>query len=71
MNIEICNECGKSVKGGSGLFVNRISDLNDLETRIEMEKPYPDGDFICILCDENISKNNFNKNELRDKRISD
>ncbi|MBC8490153.1 MAG: hypothetical protein H8D45_29390 [Bacteroidetes bacterium] len=71
MKMETCNECGRSVKMGSGFFVNRIYDLNDIEARIEMEKPYPDGDFICILCDEKFSKNNFNKNELRDKRISD
>lgn len=59
MKIEICNECGRSVKEGSGLFVNRISDLNDLETRIEMEKSYPEGDFICVLCDDKFLKKQF------------
>ena len=51
---EICNECGDSVKFGSGKFVNRIVDLNDLETRKEMNKPYPEGDYICEECDSQI-----------------
>lgn len=49
-NQEICNECGKSVKFGNGLFVNRIPDLNDILTRKKMGKPYPVGDFICSDC---------------------
>jgi len=48
---EICNECGRSVKFGSGLFVNRVVSLNDVETRIEMDKPFPEGDFICPECE--------------------
>jgi len=52
--IEICNECGKSVKQGSGLYVNRISDLNDKKYRKEMGKPFYKGDFICIICDNEI-----------------
>jgi len=51
MTIEICNECGRSVKWGSGFFVNRVVDFNDTEYRIEMGKPFPKGDFICIECD--------------------
>jgi hypothetical protein len=51
---EICNECGKSVKWGSGNFVNRVIDLNDIETRIEMGKPFPNGDFVCAECDYQI-----------------
>jgi hypothetical protein len=51
---EICNECGKSVAWGSGNFVNRVIDLNDLETRIEMGKPFPRGNFICAECDYQI-----------------
>jgi len=57
MVTEICNECGQSVEIGSGLFVNRIPDLNDYETRLEMEKPFPDGDFICLVCDEELAQN--------------
>lgn len=56
MKQEICNECGCSVHLGSGLFVNRIADLNEIETRIEMDKPYPEGDFICSLCEEDINQ---------------
>lgn len=54
MEKEICNECGKSVKVGSGLFVNRIQDFNDWETRLEMEKPFPQGEYVCIECDERL-----------------
>ena len=49
-NIETCNECGKSVKWGSERYINRIPDLNDKETRLEMGKPFPDGEFICEEC---------------------
>ena len=38
---ETCNECGVSVKFDSGHFVNRVPDLNDPETRLEMGKPFP------------------------------
>ncbi len=53
---EICNECG-SVKWGSGLFVNRVIDLDDYKTRKEMGKPFPEGSYICRECDDKI----FNK----------
>ncbi|MEK6646610.1 MAG: hypothetical protein AABY84_08050 [Candidatus Firestonebacteria bacterium] len=54
MEIEICNECGKSVQWGTGFFVNRVADLNETEYRVEMGKPFPEGNFICIECDEKI-----------------
>ena len=57
-NNEVCNECGRSVAMGSGYFVNRVPDLNDPETRVEMGKPYPDGDFVCACCDNNCSNCN-------------
>jgi hypothetical protein len=46
-NKEICNECGKSVNLNSGLFVNRIIDLDDYKTRKENGKPFSEGDYIC------------------------
>ena len=49
--VEICNHCGKSVSFGSGLFVNRVPDLNDIDTRIVNNLEYPEGDFVCIICD--------------------
>ena len=55
MGKEICNECGTSVKWGSGLFVNRVVDFNNTKYRIEMGKPFPEGDFICIECEEAIN----------------
>jgi len=51
---EICNECGRSVKPGSGLFVNRVPDLNDYQTRVEMGKPFPEGGYVCAECDAKI-----------------
>lgn len=53
---QICNECGRSVALGSGKFVNRVPDLNDIETRRENGKPFPKGDFFCGGCDEKSSE---------------
>lgn len=49
---QICNKCGRSVKFGSGLFVNRILDFNDIETRKANNNKFPTGDFVCVKCDE-------------------
>ena len=51
-DVEICNECGRSVAWGSGCYVNRVPDLNDIETRREMGKMFPEGDYMCAECDE-------------------
>lgn len=56
MENDFCNECGKSVKPGTGLFINRIFDFNEYEDRIEMQKPFPYGDFICIECEEKLNE---------------
>lgn len=48
---EMCNECGLSVRRGSGRFVNRVIDFNGYKTRQGMGKPYPIGDFICADCE--------------------
>ncbi len=48
---ETCNECGESVRLGSGRFVNRVPDFNEPEDRREMNKPYPEGDYQCAECD--------------------
>lgn len=50
--IEICNHCGNDVSWGSGKYVNRIPDLNDVFTRIEDGLIFPAGDFICDNCDK-------------------
>lgn len=57
---ETCNECGNSVKIGSGFFVDRVADLNEYEDRIEMGKPFPEGEYICRECE--IIINNFSNN---------
>ena len=53
---EVCNECGGSVKFGSGRLVNRISDFNTRAYRKSIGKPYPEGDFICEECDLRINE---------------
>jgi hypothetical protein len=42
-NIEICNECGREVSFGSGLFINKIVDLDDYKTRKMMNKLFSKG----------------------------
>ena len=49
--IEICNHCGNNVSFGSGKFVNRIPDFNDIFTRIGNGLLFPTGDFVCAECD--------------------
>ena len=53
---QICNECGRSVAPGSGWFVNRVPDLNYMETRMKNGKHFPEGDFICAECDSKSSE---------------
>ena len=53
---EICKNCGKSVAWGSGKYVNRIPDANDRETRTENGDQFPEGDFLCAECEEEITK---------------
>jgi hypothetical protein len=46
-------------------------DLNDVETRKEMGKPYPEGEFICAECDYEIyDKVNLWDQNQRDKQQS-
>lgn len=58
-SIEICQNCGKSVVRGSGLFVNRVVDFDDYECRIEKGCPFPEGDFICQECEEKLMEDNY------------
>lgn len=51
---EMCNECGQSVRRGSGKFVNRVIDLNGYKTRQGMGKPHPEGDYICADCEADL-----------------
>ncbi len=52
-SVEVCNHCAKSVAMGSGKYVNRIPDFNDIETRIYFKRKFPAGDFVCEECDNN------------------
>lgn len=49
--VEICNHCGDRVSFGSGKFVNRVPDLNDVLTRTDNGLLFPSGDFVCEECD--------------------
>ena len=53
--IQMCNHCGRSVALGSGWFVNRVPDLNDIATRKANNVNYPKGDYVCIECDSKTS----------------
>ncbi|MCM8832267.1 MAG: hypothetical protein NC918_08765 [Candidatus Omnitrophica bacterium] len=55
---EICNECGRDVGWKSGLFINRVIDFDDYKTRKEMNKPFPQGDYICRECEEKLRRLN-------------
>lgn len=48
--VEICVECGESVKQGSGRFVNRVPVLTDFEEKVANKHPFPNGEYICACC---------------------
>lgn len=53
----ICNQCGRSVKPGSGWYVDRVpSDFGGVEGAKTSGAPYPEGAWQCGECanDENI-----------------
>ena len=54
---QICANCGRSVKKGDGLFVDRVPIATEYEERKEIYN-YPDGEFICRECDQTPSDNN-------------
>lgn len=54
---EFCNHCGNDVSFGSGRFVNRIPDLNEVPDRITNNLKFPLGDFVCQKCDEETDEN--------------
>ena len=54
---EMCVECGRSVKLGSGGFVNRVPVFDDLETKKEGGRPFPEGEYVCADCDSARDKN--------------
>jgi len=56
---EYCNHCGRKVSPGSGLFVNRVADLNDIVTRIINGLKFPPGDFVCRECDKKNSDSEY------------
>ena len=59
---ETCNKCGRSVAYGSGLYVNRVLDLNTVEERKDSGKPCPNGDFLCRECDVDVESEEDSRN---------
>src|SRR5579862_663128 len=55
LNSEICCVCGRRVDESSFLFVNRVPDLNDLEGRVAAGRPFPHGEWVCVICDNTDS----------------
>ncbi len=49
--IQMCAHCGSSVGWGSGKYINRIPEFNDLDTRRSNGLAYPHGDYVCEECD--------------------
>jgi hypothetical protein len=49
---QICAHCGSSVAWGSGKYVNRIPEFNDIETRQSNGLAFPHGDYVCEECDK-------------------
>ena len=48
---EICCECGKSTKIGSGRFLYRIPITDDFEVNKALGRAYPNGRWLCKQCD--------------------
>ena len=67
---QICNHCGRSVAPGSGRFVNRVPDCNDIETRKANGVKFPEGDFVCAECDDNIRGGLENRIYLVQMRVT-
>jgi diaminopimelate decarboxylase len=53
---EICNECGRNIGWCSGLFVDRIIDLDDYKARKEGGKPFPQGGYIYRECEKGLKE---------------
>ena len=49
-DLQICCECGDSVCWGSGKYVNRVPVFDYYETRVEQNRPYPLGTYVCDEC---------------------
>ncbi len=48
-----------SVSKGSNLFVNIVIDFDDYKTIKIMNKPFPQGNYIYIECEEKLRKVNI------------
>lgn len=61
--VEICNHCGRDVSLKSGLFINRVPDFNDIDTRRLNGLRFVEGDFVCRECDSELSEDDVRIDE--------
>ncbi|MDP2952910.1 MAG: hypothetical protein Q8O76_06310, partial [Chloroflexota bacterium] len=54
-SVEICCVCGQDVKRGTNLFANRVPDGNDYQTKVEIGRRFPQGEWVCPICDSTDS----------------
>ena len=52
---EICCVCGRDVKRGGGLFADRVPEFNDYQTKVDMNRKFPHGEWVCVICDNTYS----------------
>ena len=65
---EICVECGRNTRPGSGLFVNRVPVLDSPKENKEMGRHFPKGTYECRDC-EAISDMFFRLNNPDEKNM--
>lgn len=53
--LEICCECGRSVRPDIPNYKSRVSEGTDILTRKENKKPFPLGAWLCAKCNINQS----------------
>lgn len=67
-----CSICGRDTSPGSGNFVNRVPDLNTVEERRDdLNRKYPEGEYICPICDSEHEEDPTSTNDGCDSRLSD
>jgi DNA-directed RNA polymerase subunit RPC12/RpoP len=69
LNREICCQCGRSVKIGSGRFVNRVLSFDNDGIYDTIGIPFPDGKYTCAECMQEYDNNGVLNQEIQTKGI--
>ena len=71
MTDNICVICGKSVKFGSGRYINRICVFDSYKEKVKLNYSFPKGKYICESCDTplknyicTLEMSGFNKDDI-------